>query len=72
MFDLSNEYDVWKSCSSKQRFDTYRKAKKYACRYGLAFYYCPVCGGYHLTSDLSERDNKHYPNKVKKKIGRNK
>lgn len=44
--------DPAKSCYSKRRYPTEKKAKRYAARqtYFAKPYACFVCGGYHLAS----------------------
>lgn len=52
-------YSIWRQCKSKRRYRDEHTAnyfrKKYQALRGqeLAYYWCPICNGYHLTSRIS-------------------
>ena len=43
---------LYKSCFNKSKFKTFDRAYKRAKKYNQRVYFCPICGKYHLTSDL--------------------
>ena len=51
-------YSVWKQCKSKRRYrdehtvNFYRKKCQRARGQELAYYLCPICNGFHLTSNI--------------------
>jgi DNA-directed RNA polymerase subunit RPC12/RpoP len=48
------------SCYGKARFDNEKRARSKANEYGLRYYYCDVCGGFHLTSKAETRLQKDF------------
>lgn len=41
-------------CSRKAAFKYERKAQEKAAKYGYRAYQCPICGKWHLTSDVKD------------------
>lgn len=50
--------NMYKSCFKKARFRDYNKALRVASKYNQRVYYCPICGAYHLTSQVEKRDGR--------------
>jgi hypothetical protein len=51
-----------KACSSKRRYSISGVAEREAERFGMDFYPCVRCGGWHLTTRPEVRELRRYAN----------
>ena len=56
---------AYRGCYEKTRFTDKRIVRKKAKKFGIYFYLCPRCNGYHLTSISAERWKKMQERKAK-------